>query len=175
MGVKITVKVNCPLFRKNVICVKVSFLTAIFFFCFCMLCFACLCVCEKSATSRKCLVSLRYQKSPLPNSSPGAFIRTAESARPSSRVVTTTPGQNPAPNDRTRVDPVIFSAFCDGVVARAFSVSQLDEGDGDVRSEPESSSSSPSISSSSTPLVVLLCPFATSAGGFFWCCSCCRR
>lgn len=82
MGVKITVK----LFRKNVICVKVSFLTAIFFllFLYALLCLF-VCVCEKSATSRKYLVSLRYQKSPLPNSSPGAFIRTAESARPSSR------------------------------------------------------------------------------------------
>lgn len=62
-------------FEKNVICVKVSFLTAIFFssvsVCFALL--VCVCVCEKSATSRKYLVSLRYQKSPLPNSSPGNF------------------------------------------------------------------------------------------------------
>lgn len=121
MGVKITVKVNCPLFRKNVICVKVSFLTAIFSSV--SVCFACLCVCEKSATLRKYLVSLRYQKSPLPKIFPGSFHPdTAESARPSSSRVVTTPGQNPAPNDRTRVDPVIFFAFCDGVVARAFSL-----------------------------------------------------
>lgn len=161
------------MFRKNVICVKVSFLTAIFFCCFCMLC---LFVCVRSLQPRENIWYRYATKNHLIQILPRELSSGQRNPRVRRRRVVTTPGQNPAPNDRTRVDPVIFFAFCDrGVVARAFSVSQLDEGDGDVRSEPESSSSSPSISSSSTPLVVLLCPFATSAGGFFWCCSCCRR
>lgn len=75
-------------FEKNVICVKVSFLTAIFFSSV-SVCFAlhvCLCVCVRSLQPRENIWYRYATKNHLFQIfPPGTFIRTAESARPSSR------------------------------------------------------------------------------------------
>lgn len=90
-GVKITVK----LFRKNVICVKVSFLTAIFFSSV-SVCFALLvCVCVRSLQPRENIWYRYATKNHLFQILPRELSSGQRNPRVRRRVVTT-PGQNGA-------------------------------------------------------------------------------